>query len=113
MEQIMKKVFRIIIPLVLVAAILFCTGWYLLVYDRTFTQDILLNIARNLEDSGNLTASAWFYSSAYKQAGDNDTVAIELSNQYKNTGNYIGWIMNPYIESGKSNDPCQDYRRQP
>ena len=84
----MKKAFRIIIPLVLVIAILFCTGWYLLVYDRAFTRDILLNVARSLEDSGNLTASAWFYNYAYKQAGDNDAVAIELSNQYKSTGNY-------------------------
>ena len=84
----MKKAFRIIIPLVLVIAILFCTGWYLLVYDRAFTRDILLNIARSLEDSGNLSASAWFYNYAYKQAGDNDAVAIELSNQYKNSGNY-------------------------
>lgn len=84
----MKKAFRIIIPLVLVAAILFCTGWYLLVYDRTFTRDILLKAARHFEDSGNLSASAWFYNYAYKQAGDNDAVAIELSNQYKASGNY-------------------------
>ena len=84
----MKKAFRIIIPLVLVVAILFCTGWYLLVYDRTFTRDILLKAAHYFESSGNLSASAWFYNNAYKQAGDNDAVAIELSNQYKTTGNY-------------------------
>jgi len=84
----MKKAFRIIIPLVLVVAILFCTGWYLLVYDRAFTRDILLKAARHFEDSGNLSASAWFYNNAYKQAGDNDAVAIELSNQYKTSGNY-------------------------
>ena len=84
----MKKAFRIIIPLALTIAILFCAGWYLLVYDRAFTRDILLNTARKLEDSGNLTASAWFYKYAYRQAGDNDAVAIELSNQYKATGNY-------------------------
>lgn len=84
----MKKAFRIIIPLVLVVAILFCTGWYLLIYDRAFTRDILLYAARYFEDSGNLSASAWFYNNAYKHAGDNDTVAIELSNQYKISGNY-------------------------
>ena len=84
----MKKAFRIIIPFVLIIEILFCTGWYLLVYDRAFTRDILLSAARRLEDSGNLTASAWFYNYAYKQASDNDTVAIELSNQYRDSGNY-------------------------
>ena len=84
----MKKAFRIIIPLVLAISILFCAGWYLLVYDRAFTRDILLSVARQLEDSGNLSASAWFYNYAYKQAGDNDQVAIELSNQYRSSGNY-------------------------
>lgn len=84
----MKKAFRIIIPLVLAIAILVCTGWYLFVYDRAFTRDVLLTIARRMEDSGNLSASAWFYNTAYRQAGDNDAVAIELSNQYKSTGNY-------------------------
>ena len=84
----MKKAFRIILPLVLTVAILFCAGWYLLVYDRAFTRDILLSVARQLENSGNLSASAWFYNYAYKQAGDNDAVAIELSNQYRTTGNY-------------------------
>ena len=84
----MKKAFRIIIPLVLIVAILFCTGWYLFIYDRVFTRDILVKAARYFEDSGNLSASAWFYNRAYEHAGDNDTVAIELSNQYKTAGNY-------------------------
>lgn len=84
----MKKAFRVIIPLLLVIAILFCAGWYLLVYDRAFTRDILLTAARQMENSGNHTASTWFYNYAYKQAGDNDAVAIELSNQYKASGNY-------------------------
>lgn len=84
----MKKAFRIIIPLVLIVAILFCTGWYLFVYDRVFTRDILVKAARFFEDSGNITASTWFYNRAYEHAGNNDTVAIELSNQYKTSGNY-------------------------
>ena len=84
----MKRAFRIIVPLVLVVAILFCTGWYLFVYDRAFTRDILVKAARGFEDSGNLSASAWFYNHAYMHAGDNDSVAIELSNQYKTAGNY-------------------------
>lgn len=84
----MKKAFRIIIPLVLVVAILFCTIWYLFVYDRVFTRDILVKAARFFEDTGNLSASAWFYNRAFEHAGNNDTVAIELSNQYKISGNY-------------------------
>jgi len=84
----MKKAFRIIIPLVLVLAILVSIGWYLFVYDRAITQDLLLKAARYFENNGNLSASSWFYKQAYKHSGDNDTVAIELSNQYRDSGNY-------------------------
>ena len=84
----MKKAFRIIVPLVLILAILVSTIWYLFVYDRAITQDILLKAARYFENNGNLSASAWFYNHAYKQSGDNDAVAIELSNQYRSSGNY-------------------------
>ena len=84
----MKKAFRIIIPLVLILAILGSTGWYLFIYDREFTQDALLYAARYFENHGNRSASAWFYNHAYRQADNNDAVAIELAEQYKSTGNY-------------------------
>lgn len=84
----MNKAIRIIIPLVLILAIIICTGWYLLIYDRAFTRDILLYTARYLEENGNHRASTWFYSNAYKQAGNSESVAIELANQYKAIGNY-------------------------
>ena len=76
------------VPFVLVVAILFCTAWYLLVYDRPFTRDMLLSIARSSENQGNHNVASWFYNLAYSQAGDNDAVAIELAEQYKSVGNY-------------------------
>jgi len=84
----MKKAIRIIIPLLLILAIIVCTGWYLFIYDREFTQDALLYAARYFETHGNHSASTWFYNQAYRQAGDNDAVAIELAEQYKSIGNY-------------------------
>lgn len=84
----MKKFIRIMVPIVLVVAILFCTAWYLLVYDRPFTRDMLLSIARSSENQGNHNVASWFYNLAYSQAGDNDAVAIELAEQYKSVGNY-------------------------
>lgn len=84
----MNKAIRIIIPLVLILAIIICTGWYLFIYDRAFTRDILLYTARQLEENGKHNASTWFYNSAYKQAGNSESVAIELANQYKAIGNY-------------------------
>lgn len=84
----MKKTLRVIIPLLLVLAIVVCTGWYLLIYDREFTRDVLLYAARRLESSGKHSSAAWFYNCAYLHAGNDDSVAIELAAQYKAAGNY-------------------------
>ena len=84
----MKKTIRTIIPIILAAAIIACVGWYLFIYDIAFTRDVLLHTARYFESKGNHTTSAWFYSCAYRQSGDSDAIAIELANQYKESGNY-------------------------
>lgn len=84
----MKKFFKIIIPIILVIVILASIGWYLFIYDRDFTRDMLLESARYFDDRGNHAISAWFYDRAYEQAVDNDTVAIELAEQHKADGNY-------------------------
>ena len=84
----MKKTLRIMLPIILALAILLCLTWYLFVYDREFTRDLLLDCARYCESNGNHSAATWFYSRAYSQANDNDDVAIELAKQYLNNGNY-------------------------
>ncbi len=84
----MKKTIRFLIPLMLVLAIIFCTSWYLFIYDREFTRDMLLHTARYFESNGNHGVAAWFYDRAYKQSGDNDAVAIELAKHHKANGNY-------------------------
>ena len=84
----MKKIVRILIPVLLAIAIIFCTLWYLFVYDREFTRDMLLGCARFSEKQGSHDLATWFYNQAYAQAGDNESVAIELAEQYKRSGNY-------------------------
>ena len=84
----MKKAIRILIPLCLIIAILFCTAWYLLIYDRDFTRDVLLSSARFFEEQGNHSVSLWLYDLAYQQAEHSDDVAIELAQQYIDNGNY-------------------------
>lgn len=84
----MKKVVRILIPLFLILVILLCTFWYLFVYDRDFTRDVLINIARSSEERGKHSVATWFYDLAYKQSNDDESVAIELAEQYKKNGNY-------------------------
>ena len=84
----MKKTLRIILPIVLAVAIVACTAWYLLVYDRTFTRDVLLTCARYSESNGSHNTAAWFYNLAYSQSDNSDAVAIELAQQYKASGNF-------------------------
>lgn len=84
----MKKIFRFLVPLLLVIAILFSVMWYLFVYDRDFTRDALLGQARYQDLHGNSRLSAWFYNLAYEHSGRDENVAIELANQYKADGNF-------------------------
>lgn len=84
----MKKAIKIFTTVALILAILVCSIWYLFVYDRDFTRDVLLSCARSSERNGNHTVAAWFYDLAYAQSGNNDAVAIELANQYRSNGNY-------------------------
>lgn len=84
----MKRAIRIIIPIVLALVIILCSVWYLFIYDRAFTRDMLLSGARFFEKNGNNELAAWFYDRAYDQANDSDAVAIELAEQYCKIGNY-------------------------
>lgn len=84
----MKRSMKRILPILLVLVILFSIGWYLLVYDRGFTQDILMGSARFFEEHGQQAIAAWFYDQAYRQSNNDARVAIELAEQFKKAGNY-------------------------
>ncbi len=84
----MKKALRVLVPLLLTGLIIASVIWYLFVYDRSFTRDMLLGQARYQSDKGNTSLSSWFYDLAYEQSGQDKNVAIELANQYKEDGNY-------------------------
>ena len=84
----MKKLIHFLVPLLLVILVIASIGWYLFVYDRAFTRDILLQQARNNDLKGNTSLSSWFYNMAYSFSGQDENVAIELANQYKASGNY-------------------------
>lgn len=84
----MKKICKGILPFLLIVVIIASIGWYLFVYDRDFTRDMLLQQARNFDARGNSSLSSWFYDLAYRHSGQDQNVAIELANQYKADGNY-------------------------
>ena len=84
----MKRSVKRIFPLLLILLILGSIIWYLGVYDREFTQDFLLNQARFFDDRGNHNIASWLYELAYKQSNNDESVAIELADKFKQTGNY-------------------------
>ncbi len=84
----MKRVLKIVVPILLALGIIVSAVWYFIQYDRGFTQDILISCARKAEDNGNRRLSTFFYDWAYRQSDEDETVAIELAEQYKQAGNY-------------------------
>lgn len=84
----MKKALKIIVPILLSLVVLASIGWYLFVYDSAFTQELLLNQARRFEDKGKHSAAVWMYNLAYGHSGEDESIAIELAEQYRSIGNY-------------------------
>ena len=84
----MKKVLKIVVPILLVMLILVSLVWYSCVYDREFTRDMMLKHARFFLSNGNHTIASWFYDMAYEFSSQDEDVAIELANQFKKEGNY-------------------------
>lgn len=84
----MKSSLKRILPILLAIVVIISILWYLFIYDKDFTRDMLLKQARFFEAQGKHDISAWLYDQAYKQSGDNEGVAIELAEQFKDAGNY-------------------------
>ena len=84
----MNRALKRILPILLAIVIICSCAWYLFVYDRGFTRDMLLNQARFFEEHGKHDIAAWLYSSAYLQTDENEVVAIELADHFKSIGNY-------------------------
>ena len=114
----MKNFFKVIVPIILVLAIIACIGWYLFIYDRDFTRDMLLKGARYFDEQGNHTISGWFYDQAYFQAENNDEVAIELAELHKADGNFTKaeYTLTRAISDGSSTQLylalCKTYAEQ-
>ena len=84
----MKDKLKRILPILLAIVVICSIIWYLFVYDRDFTRDMLIDQARYCESQGRHAWAAWFYNLAYDQSGEDDDIAIELAEQLKSVGNY-------------------------
>ena len=84
----MKKIIKRIIPLLLIVALIVSACWYIFVYDRETVRDFLMAQARNCAQNGHFEAATWFYDISYEFAGEDENVAIDLAQIYKDSGNY-------------------------
>ena len=84
----MKKMMKRIIPLLLFVALIASACWYIFVYDRDTVRDFLLAQARSCAENGHFEAATWFYDISYKFAGEDENVAVDLAQIYKDAGNY-------------------------
>ena len=84
----MKRTWKRILPILLAIAVICSIAWYLFIYDREFTQNLLLKHARYFEAQGKHSTATWLYNLAYMHSGDSDDIAIELAQQYIDNGNY-------------------------
>lgn len=114
----MKSSLKRILPIVLVIVVLCSIAWYLLIYDKSFTQDMLLRQARYFEENGNHALAVWLYDAAYQQSENNEDVAIELAQRFKENGNYTKaeYTLSNAISKGGSVELyialCQTYVEQ-
>lgn len=88
LEPKMKRFLKVFVPVVLSLVILIGIGWYLISYDRVFTQDVFLYGARQFAALGNAKVSSWFYDRAYNQMQDYEQISIELADKHLAKGNY-------------------------
>lgn len=84
MNKNLKRILPILIGILIIASLF----WYLFVYDRDFTRDMLLESARYFENRGDHSIAAWLYDRAYDQSGGEESVAIALAEHFKENGNY-------------------------
>ena len=84
----MKKIVKRIIPFLLIVALIASAVWYIFVYDRETVRDFLMAQARSCAQNGHFEAATWFYDISYEFAGEDENVAIDLAQIYKDSGNY-------------------------
>ena len=114
MKHNLKRILPILLAILTVGSIL----WYLFVYDRDFTRDMLVDQARYFEDRGQHSIAAWLYRQAYNQSNADDDVAIELAEQFISVGNFTKaeYTLTNAIADGGSTELyialCSTYVRQ-
>ena len=77
----MKRFVKALSLILLAAAIILGTAWYLLEYDTDFTHDLLLEGARFFEKKDQHAISTWLYDAAYKYGTSIEEISLELAEE--------------------------------
>lgn len=84
----MKRALKILIPILLVAVLLVGGVWYLLHYNRDLTSSWLISLADNAVANERYSTAVHYYEMAYELEEKSPEVALQISDCYKQAGNY-------------------------
>ena len=84
----MKRVLKIVIPLVLILALLGAAAWFFLFYRSDLTADFLAGRAANLVEKGRYNRAITYYNWAWSLQGEGDEIPLALAEAYAGAGNY-------------------------
>lgn len=84
----MKRILKIVIPLVLIVLILSAAVWLFIFHRPDLTNDFLISQARTMADRGRYSRAIRYYTWATALEPQRDDTYIELSETYAKSGNY-------------------------
>lgn len=84
----MIRALKILIPLLLIAALLMTGAWFFLTYRPDLTGSFCLRQAQNAEAAGRARSAIRWYGYAWSLSPDDSRIAIDLANAWSRDGNY-------------------------
>ncbi len=84
----MKKVLKVLIPMVLIIALLVSACWYFLFYNRPLTVDFLADNASSMVSAQRYERAILYYRWAWALMPERTDLALALSDTYMSTDNY-------------------------
>lgn len=84
----MKRVFRIILPVFIIIALIVTAAWYFLFYRPDTTANILLQQAENMRQQERYERSIKYYELAWRLSPDNTDIPLQFADTYISSGNY-------------------------
>lgn len=99
----MIRALKILIPLLLIAALLVAAAWFFLSYRPDLTSSFCLQRAINAENAGRSGSAVRWYNYAWSLTPNDSQIAIDLAGAYAKDGNYTKAEYT--LVSAISNDP--------